>query len=77
MCTNVLAVHSHKIPAHILPVVELILHVPHDPEYYTALLVPFSVESYGRLGQPAMEFLHALGDEAAGPGGVDRAYIDG
>jgi hypothetical protein len=25
--------------------------------------VPFSVESYGRLGQPAMKLLHALGDE--------------
>jgi hypothetical protein len=35
--------------------------------------VPFSVESYGRLGQPAMKLLHALGDEAASPGGVSRA----
>jgi hypothetical protein len=35
--------------------------------------VPFSVDSYGRLGQPAMKLLHALGDEAAGPGGVHRA----
>jgi hypothetical protein len=35
--------------------------------------VPFSVESYGRIGQPAMKLLHALGDEAAGPGGVTRA----
>jgi hypothetical protein len=34
--------------------------------------VPFSVESYGRIGQPAMKFLHALGDEAAGPGGITR-----
>jgi hypothetical protein len=32
--------------------------------------VPFSVESYGRIGQPAMKLLHALEDEAAGPGGV-------
>jgi hypothetical protein len=32
--------------------------------------VPFSVESYGRLGQPAMKLLHLLGDETAGPGGV-------
>jgi hypothetical protein len=31
--------------------------------------VPFSVESYGRLGQPAMKLLHSLGDEAAGPVG--------
>jgi hypothetical protein len=35
--------------------------------------VPFSVESYGRIGQPAMKLLHALGDEAAGPGEVTRA----
>jgi hypothetical protein len=35
--------------------------------------VPFSIESYGRIGQPAMKVLHALGDEAAGPGGVTRA----
>jgi hypothetical protein len=35
--------------------------------------VPFSVESYGRIGQPAMKLLHALGDEAAGAGGVTRA----
>jgi hypothetical protein len=32
--------------------------------------VPFSVESNARIGQPAMKPLHALGDEAAGPGGV-------
>jgi hypothetical protein len=25
------------------------------------------------LGQPAMKLLHALGDEAAGPGGVAQA----
>jgi hypothetical protein len=35
--------------------------------------VPFSVETYGRLGQPAKKLLHSLGDEAAGPGGVTRA----
>jgi hypothetical protein len=35
--------------------------------------VPFSVESYGRIGQPAIKLLHALGDEVAGPGGVTRA----
>jgi hypothetical protein len=34
--------------------------------------VPFSVESYGRLGLPAMKFLLELGDKAAGPGGVLR-----
>jgi hypothetical protein len=35
--------------------------------------VPFSVESYGHIGQHAMKLLHQLGDEAAGPGGVTRA----
>jgi hypothetical protein len=40
--------------------------------------VPFSVESYGRLVQPAITLLHSLGDEAAGPGGVSRAsYVAG
>jgi hypothetical protein len=36
-------------------------------------LCPFSVESYGRIGQPAMKLLHPLGGETAGPGGVMRA----
>jgi hypothetical protein len=35
--------------------------------------VPFSVESYRRLGHPAMKLLHDLGEEAAGPGGVSRS----
>jgi hypothetical protein len=35
--------------------------------------VPFSVESYGHIGQPAIKLLHPLGDEAAGPGGITRA----
>jgi hypothetical protein len=35
--------------------------------------VHFSVASYGRIGQPTMKLLHALRDEAAGPGGVTRA----
>jgi hypothetical protein len=35
--------------------------------------VPFSVETYGRLGQPAIKLLHMLADEAAGPSGVTRA----
>jgi hypothetical protein len=35
--------------------------------------VPFSVETYGRLGQLAMKLLHLLGDEAADLGGVTRA----
>jgi hypothetical protein len=35
--------------------------------------VPFSMESYGNLGQPAMKLLHALSDDAAGPGGVNWA----
>jgi hypothetical protein len=40
--------------------------------------VPFSLETYGRLGQPAMKLLHLLGDEAAGPGGVMRAsFVNG
>jgi hypothetical protein len=40
--------------------------------------VPFSVETYGRLGQLAMKLLHSLGDEAAGPGGVTRAsFVNG
>jgi hypothetical protein len=30
------------------------------------------METYGRLGQPAMKRLHDLGEEAAGPGGVSR-----
>jgi hypothetical protein len=40
--------------------------------------VPFSLETYGHLGQPAMKLLHSLGDEAAGPGGVTRAsFVSG
>jgi hypothetical protein len=40
--------------------------------------VPFSMETYGRLGQPAMNLLHQLGDEAAGSGGVTRAtFVSG
>jgi hypothetical protein len=40
--------------------------------------VPFSLETYRRLGQPAMKLLHSLGDEAAGPGGVTRAsFVSG
>jgi hypothetical protein len=35
--------------------------------------VPFSVESYGRLGLLAMKLLHELGDEAAGVKGVTCA----
>jgi hypothetical protein len=46
-----------------------------EPNGYS--FVPFSVESYGRLGQPAMTLLHSLGDEAAGPGGVSRASFVG
>jgi hypothetical protein len=42
-----------------------------EPNGYS--FVPFSVESYGRLGHPAMTLMHSLGDEAAGPGGVSRA----
>jgi hypothetical protein len=35
--------------------------------------VPFSVETYGPLGQPVMKLLLLLGDKAAGSGGVMRA----
>jgi hypothetical protein len=40
--------------------------------------VPFSVETYGRLGQLAMKLLHQLGNEAAGASGVSRAsFVSG
>jgi hypothetical protein len=42
-----------------------------EPNAYP--FVPFSVESYGSIGQLAMKLLHALGVEAASPGGVTRA----
>jgi hypothetical protein len=35
--------------------------------------VPFSEESCGPLGQPAIKHLHSSGDETFGPGGVSRA----
>jgi hypothetical protein len=35
--------------------------------------IPFSVETYGRVGHPAMKPLHDLGEEAAGPRGVLRS----
>jgi hypothetical protein len=38
-------------------------------------LVPFSVETYGRIGQPAMKLMHDLGEEAVGPGGVSRLFF--
>jgi hypothetical protein len=44
-----------------------------EPNVYA--FVPFSVESYGRLGNPAMKLLHDLGDEAAGPGGVSGRLL--
>jgi hypothetical protein len=37
---------------------------------------PFSVKSYGGLGQPVMKLLHSLGDEAAGPGSVSQASFE-
>jgi hypothetical protein len=47
-------------------------------EPYGYAFVPFSVETYSRLGQLAMKLLHLLGDEAAGPGGVTRAsFVNG
>jgi hypothetical protein len=39
--------------------------------------VPFSVESFGRIGQPAMKLLHALGDEAALAGSRERPFVAG
>jgi hypothetical protein len=39
-----------------------------EPDGYG--FVPFSVETYGGLGQPAMKLLHQLGDEEAGANGV-------
>jgi hypothetical protein len=42
-----------------------------EPNGYA--FVPFSVESYGRIGQLAMKLMHLLGDQAAGPGGITRA----
>jgi hypothetical protein len=47
--------------------------VPKESEF-----VPVSVESYGRLSQPAMKLLHTLSEEAAGPGDVSQAsFVDG
>jgi hypothetical protein len=35
-------------------------------------------ETYGLLGQPAMNLLHSLGDEASGPCGVTQAsFVNG
>jgi hypothetical protein len=40
--------------------------------------MPFSVETYGRLGQMAMKLLHSLEDEAPGPGGGTWAsFVNG
>jgi hypothetical protein len=51
-------------------------YAPVEPHGYG--FVPFSVETYGRLGQPAMKLLHMLGDEAACPGGITRAsFVQG
>jgi hypothetical protein len=36
-----------------------------DPNGYP--FVPVSIESYGRLGMPAMKVLHDLGNDAASP----------
>jgi hypothetical protein len=46
-------------------------YVRAEPNGYA--FVPFSVESYGCLGKPAMKLLHDLGDKASGLGGVTRA----
>jgi hypothetical protein len=44
-------------------------------EPYSYGFAPFSVETYGRLGQLAVKLLHSHGDEAAGPGRVTRASV--
>ena len=35
--------------------------------------IPFSVETYGRLGKPALGFLSQLGDEACASGTISKA----
>jgi hypothetical protein len=40
-------------------------------------LVPLSVESFGRLGKPAMCLLNALADVAASSGGVCKSALSG
>ena len=48
-------------------------HTAHAGGY---TFVPLSVESYGRMGEPAMAFLRLLADKAAAAGRVDRgAFI--
>jgi hypothetical protein len=42
-----------------------------EPNVYP--FVPFSIESFVRLGPPAMKPLHELGYEASGPLGDERA----
>jgi hypothetical protein len=47
-----------------------------EPNGYS--FVPFPVEKYMRLGQPAIKLLHLLGSEAAGLGNVIRAsFVNG
>jgi hypothetical protein len=47
-----------------------------EPHGYS--FVPFSVETYGSLGQPVIKLLHSLGDEAASPGCVTRtSFVNG
>jgi hypothetical protein len=47
------------------------VHVRVEPNGYS--FASFSIESFGRLGKPAMTLLHALGGEAAGSGGMSQA----
>jgi hypothetical protein len=49
------------------------VHMHVEPNGYS--FVPFSIESFGRLGKPAMTLLHALGGKAAGSGGVSQALF--
>ena len=37
------------------------------------MFVPFALESYGRLGAPARNFLTRLGDIAAGRGNISKS----
>jgi hypothetical protein len=40
--------------------------------------VSFSVDRYGRIGQPALKLLHSLGDEAAAMAGSrERPFVAG
>ena len=48
-------------------------HMASEPGIYQ--FVPLSVESYGRLGEPALQFLGELADSACSSGLVDRGLF--